>query len=49
MYASKGTYPEISFPVVHLASKYNKAMEEDYGMVMWIAEYIVGCRNAGNA
>ena len=43
MYASKRTYPEISFPVVYLASKYNKATEDDYGKAMRIAEYIVGC------
>ncbi len=43
MYASKRTYPEISFPVVYLASKYNKATQDDYGKAMRIAEYIVGC------
>ena len=43
MYASKRTYPEISFPVVYLASKYNKATDDDYGKAMRIAEYIVGC------
>ena len=43
MFASKRTYPEISFPVVYLAAKYNKATEDDYGKVMRIAEYIVGC------
>ena len=42
MYASKRTYPEISFPVVYLASKYNKATEDDNGKAMRIAEYIVG-------
>ena len=42
MYASKRTYPEISFPVVYPASKYNKATEDDYGKAMRIAEYIVG-------
>ena len=31
MFASKRTYPEISFPVVYLAAKYNKATEDDYG------------------
>ena len=34
MYASKRTYPEISFPVVYLASKYNKATEDDYDKAM---------------
>ena len=43
MYASKRTYPEISFPVVYLASKHNKATEDDYGKAMRIAEYIMGC------
>ena len=43
MYASKRTYPEISFPVVYLASKYNKATEGDYGKAMRVAEYSVGC------
>ena len=28
MYASKRTYPEISFPVVYFASRYNKATED---------------------
>ena len=43
MYASKRTYPEISFPVVYLASRYNKATKDDYGKAMRMAEYIVGC------
>ena len=43
MYASKRTYPEVSFPVVYLASRYNKATEADYGKAMRVAEYIVGC------
>ena len=43
MYASKRTYAEISFPVVYLVSKYNKATEDDYGKAMRIAEYIMGC------
>ena len=34
MCASKRTYPEISFPVVYLASKSNKATEDDYGKAM---------------
>ena len=29
MYASKRTYPEISFAVVYLSSRYNKATEDD--------------------
>ena len=45
MYVSKGTYPEISFPVVYLASKYSKATGDDYGKAMRIAEYIMGCRS----
>ena len=43
MYASKRTYPDISFPVVYLASRYNKATESDYAKALRIAEYIVGC------
>ena len=43
MYASKRTYPEISFPVVYLSSRYNKATEDDYAKAMRVAEYIVGC------
>ena len=43
MYASKRTYPEIAFPVVYLASRYNKATEDDYGKAVRVAEYIVGC------
>ena len=43
MYASKRTYPETSLPVVYLASRYNKATEDDYGKAMTVAEYIVGC------
>ena len=43
MYASQKPYPEISFSVVYLASKYNKATEDDYGKAMRIAECIVGC------
>ena len=43
MYASKRTYPEVSFPVVYLASRYNKATEDDYGKAIRVAEYIVGC------
>ena len=38
MYASKRTYPEISFPVVYLASRYNKATEDEGGGIyrgMW--------------
>ena len=38
MYASKRTYPEISFPVVYLSSRYNKATED-----IRVAEYIAGC------
>ena len=30
MYASKCTYPEISFPVTYLSSRYTKAIEDDY-------------------
>ena len=37
MYASKRTYPEVSFPVVYLASRYNKATEDDYGKAMRVA------------
>ena len=33
MYSLKGAYREISFPVVHLASKYNKAMGEEHSLV----------------
>ena len=43
MYASKRTYPEISFAVVYLSSRYNKATEDDYAKAMRLAEYIVGC------
>ena len=43
MYASKRTYPEISYPVVYLSSRYNKATETDYAKAMRVAEYIVGC------
>ena len=43
MYASKRTYPEISFAVVYLSSLYNKATEDDYAKAMRVAEYIVGC------
>ena len=43
MYASKSTYAKISFPTVYLASKYNKATEDDYVKAMMIAEYILGC------
>ena len=43
MYASQKPYPEISFSVVYLASKYNKATKDDYGKAMRIAECIVGC------
>ena len=43
MYASKRTYPEISFAVVYLSSRYNKATEDDYAKAMRVAEYIVGC------
>ena len=38
MYASKRTYPEISFPVVYLALRYNKATEDEGGGIyrgMW--------------
>ena len=43
MYASKRTYPEISYPVVYLSSRYNKATEDDYAKAMRVAEYIAGC------
>ena len=43
MYASKRTYPEISFAVVYLSSRYHKATEDDYAKAMRVAEYIVGC------
>ena len=43
MYASKRTYPEISFAVVYLSSRYNKATEEDYAKAMSVAEYVAGC------
>ena len=43
MYASKRTYPEISFPVVYLSSRYNHAIEEDYNKAMRVTEYIAGC------
>ena len=43
MYAAKRTYPEISFPVVYLSSRYNKATEVDYKKAMRVAEYIVTC------
>ena len=42
MYALKRTCPENSFPVVYLASKYNKATEDDYGKAMRIA---LGCED----
>ena len=34
--------------MVYLASKYNKATEDDYGKAMRIAEYIVGCGDEHN-
>ena len=40
MYASKRTHPEISFPVVYLSSRYNKATEDDHAKAMRVAEYI---------
>ena len=44
MYASKRTYPEISFALVHLSSsRYNRATEDDYAKAMRVAEYITGC------
>ena len=43
MYASKRTYPEISFPVTYLSSRYNKATEDDYSKALRVAEYIYGC------
>ena len=43
MYAAKRTYPEISYPVVYLSSRYNKATEGDYKKAMRVAEYIVTC------
>ena len=43
MYASKRTYPEISFAAVYLSSRYNRATEDDYAKAMRVAEYIVGC------
>ena len=43
MYASKRTNPEISFAVVYLSSRYNRATEDDYAKVLRVAEYIVGC------
>ena len=43
MYAAKRTYTEISFPVVYLSSRYNKATEGDYKKAMHVAEYIVTC------
>ena len=43
MYASKRTYPEISFAVVYLSLRYNKATEDDYAKAIRVAEYIVGC------
>ena len=43
MYASKRTYPEISFAVVYLSSRYNKATEDDYAKAMRVAEYVAGC------
>ena len=43
MYASKRTYPEISFAVVYSSSRYNKSTEDDYAKAMRVAEYIVGC------
>ena len=43
MYASKRTYPEISFAVVYLSHRYNHATEDDYAKAMRVAEYTVGC------
>ena len=43
MYASKRTYPENSFAVDYLSSRYNKATDDDYANAMRVAEYIVGC------
>ena len=43
VYASKRTYPEISFPVMYLSSRYNNATEDDCAKAMRMAEYIVGC------
>ena len=43
MYASKRTYPEISFAVVYLSSRYNRATKDDYAKAFSVAEYIVGC------
>ena len=43
MYASKRTYPEISFPVTNLSSRYNRAAEDDYAKALRVAEYIHGC------
>ena len=43
MYASKRTYPEISFPVTYLSSRYNRATEDDYAKALRVAEYIHGC------
>ena len=43
MYASKRTYPEISFPVVCLSSRYNRATEDDYAKALRVAEYTMGC------
>ena len=34
---------EISFPVVYLSSRYNKATEGDYKKAIRVAEYIVTC------
>ena len=42
MYASKRTYPEISFAVVYLSSHYNRAAEDDYANAKGVAEYIAG-------
>ena len=42
MYVSKRTFPEISFTVVYLSPRYNKAREDDYVKAMRLAEYIVG-------
>ena len=43
MYASKHTYPEISFPVTYLSSRYNRATEDDYAKALKVAEYTHGC------
>ena len=43
MYAAKRTHLEISFPVVCLSSRYNKATVGDLQKAMRVAEYIVTC------